>query len=139
MARYFVVLMLLVTGCTSPISVLRDHSAPETESRRVTAVLEAHSKKRYSALVTIYNESDQALALSPTMFRLEGSPPSQFVRSERVWFFQPGYRMPASVPAGNMAQGEIHFELKGTPQPTGPVGLVVTLPEGDHRFTFEFF
>ncbi len=131
--------LIVLAGCAAPISALRDEAVPANAVHKVKAALEAQSKSKYSAVLTIENQGDETLHLSPAMFQLEGSPPTQFVQAERTTWFRPGFQLPSQVAPGTTAQGEIFFKVRGTPQPVGPVDLVVDLPDGEHRFTFEVF
>ena len=126
------------SGCTSaPITTLQGEKHPATPHHQVKATLEPRSGNTYAAIVTIHNRSRNILHLHENMFRLEGTPPSQFVPTKRDLLFRPGFQMPASVGPDGVAQGEIRFALRGTPQPVGPVELVVDLPDGTHAFRFE--
>lgn len=90
----------------------------------------------YSAAITIHNETNRVLVLKPSMFRLEGTPPTGFVAAGRIpWMMgRAGYRMPEKIDARCTAQGEIYYGIRGTKKPVGKIRFYVDLPDGEHAF-----
>src|SRR5262249_14488996 len=101
-------------ACASdPIITVRKESQAPGGTFVVTATLQGWKRGYYSAAVTIHNETGQTLFLKPSMFRLEGTPPTSFVAADRIpmMFGRAGYRMPEHVETRCSAQGEIFYGI----------------------------
>ena len=134
-----VVSNLTSSGCAQSFVAVRDELHPAGGSYLVTATIEEWPRGYYSVAVTIRNVSSQPLALSSSMFRLEGIPPTSFVPAGHMPLFMGlnGYRMPEAVAPRSSAQGEVFFGIRGTEVPSGPVRFVAELPDGEHAFVFD--
>jgi len=131
--------ILSFSGCAQSFVAVRDELHPAGGSYLVTATIEEWPRGYYSVAVTIRNVSSQPLALSPSMFRLEGIAPTSFVPAGHMPMFMGlnGYRMPEAVAPKSSAQGEVFFGIRGTEVPSGPVRFVAELPDGEHAFVFD--
>jgi hypothetical protein len=136
---FSVLLALVVAGCADPFVAVRNEAHPAGARYLVTATIEEWPNGYYSTAITIRNTSARVLDLEPGMFRLEGTPPTAFVPADRIPMMmgRAGYRMPERIEPKSSAQGEIFFGIRGTEFPTGPVKLIVELPDGPHVFEFE--
>ena len=136
---FLAVLLLFTTACADPFVAVRDESHPTGARYLVSATIEEWPNGYYSTAITIRNTSSKPLALKSGMFRLEGTTPTSFVPADRIPMMmgRAGYRMPESVAPRSSAQGEVFWGIRGTEFPSGPVRLVVDLPDGPHVFEFE--
>lgn len=112
-------------------------SSPERSPYEIQARLTAAGHGYYVANVDIQNSSAEALPLSFEMFTLEAPQPVTFVPAYHIRFGRPGFRLPSSVAAGGHVSGDVCFGIRGGDPPTSPVDLVVTLPDGKHKFVFK--
>jgi hypothetical protein len=129
----------LAVACSSSRVAVRNEMHPASGKCVVSATIDEWPNGYYSTAITIHNVATQPIALKPTMFRLEGTPPTSFVPAGRmpIFFGRAGYRMPDHVDPRGSVQGEVFFSIRGTKAPSGPVRLVVALPDGEHVFDFE--
>jgi hypothetical protein len=126
-------------GCASdPVVAINDEVHPAGLHYIVAATFGPWHHGYYSVAVTIHNETTKTLLLKPSLFRLEGTPPTGFVAADRIPLMmgRAGYRMPLEVEPRCTAQGEIYYGIRGTETPKGKVRFVATLPDGDHTFDF---
>jgi len=130
---------LALSGCSQTLVLVHDEQHPAGGRFIVNATIEEWPQGYYSAVITIRNVSTRPIALEPGMFRLEGTAPTAFVPAGRMplFFGRAGYRMPDRVDGRSTVQGEIFYSIRGTKVPSGPVRLVVALPDGEHAFAFE--
>jgi hypothetical protein len=131
------VAMLSAAGCMAdPLVAMNDEVHPAGGRFIVTAAFSPWHHGYYTAAVTIHNETGRTLKIKPSMFRLEGTPPTGFVPAERIPLMmgRAGYRMPEEVEPRCTAQGEIYYGIRGTETPKGKVRLYVDLPDGEHAF-----
>jgi len=132
--------LLSAAGCANdPLVAVRDELHPNGGRYVVTATLSPWHRGYYAATVTIHNETSRTLFLEPSMFELEGTPPTAFVPAGRIpWMMgRSGFRMPDHVEPRCSAQGEIYFGIRGTETPKGPVRFFVNLPDGEHAFEWK--
>jgi hypothetical protein len=137
--RAFVVAFLALASCAGPLVSLKHESHPAGGHYLVSATIEEWPGDFYSAAMTIRNRTERPLRLLPTAFRLEGTPPTGFVPAgdTLLFFGEWGYQFPDVIAPRSSVQGEVFWEIRGTHVPSGPVRLVVDLPDGSHAFDFE--
>lgn len=131
--------MLSAAGCMNdPIVTVNQEEHPAGLNYIVTATFGPWHNGYYTVACTIRNETAKTLVLKPSMFRLEGTPPTGFVAADRIPLMmgRAGYRMPQTVEPRCSAQGEIYYGIRGTETPQGKVRFIATLPDGDHSFEF---
>ena len=131
------VAIVVFSACSGVTFRYDSGSSPEPTPYELQARLLDAGDGYYVAYVDIQNSSSAPLALAHDMFSLEAPHPVFFVPAYRIRWGRSGFRLPGSVAAGAHVSGEVCFGIRGGTSPTSPVGLVVRLPDGQHRFVFD--
>lgn len=130
-------LLLATPACHSPRMVFREDVAPPSSPYSVSATVETLRDHCFGVMLSIGNRSSQPLPLEPAMFEMT-APPAVFLQLTRLSFGRKAFRMPPSIAAGGVENGEVFFQMHPGHEKPESATLHVKLPDGDHQAIFDF-
>lgn len=129
-------LLLAVTACHSTKMTFREVVPPQNSPYTITSTVESLGDDYFAITLSIKNGSSQTLMLEPTMFEVT-APPAIFLRLQRLSWGRNAFRMPATVAAGGLGNGQVFFQMKAGNEKPKVATLHVKLPGGDHQVVFD--